>query len=373
MYLNESHPRKSSRKPLAAKAQKLLEALLVWIWVVILCIASSMNAQIVHEEIKTGVSSESASVTTSASLSGVSGDLYLAAISTKARLHLDGVSGLGLNWTLLKKQCGGRGSTMVELWMAQGTPSGDGPVTAHFPAATSNAVIVVSHYSGVNSANPIGNVISGSTNGEDGGCTGGTDGSTYSFNLPTAGDDAVVYAAVAVRSRPHSPGGGYTEQAEIMQGTPNAAAGIAVVDKQIASVSSVTVNGSLSGVTDWAVAAVEIMPSGGGTTSVNTTLASPSTFQLEQNYPNPFNPSTVINFSLPAAGNVRLRVYDLSGQLVRTLVSGEMPAGQHSVRWHGDDAFNRFVAAGMYFYKIEVEGKNSTYIFAQTRRMLFLK
>jgi hypothetical protein len=191
-------------------------------------------------------------------------------------------------------------------------------------------------------------------------------------------DDAVVYAAVALRSKTHTAGAGFAELTEITQGDiPNVQAGMAVVERKIASVAGAAVNGSLGGVTDWAVVAVEIKPQAGATnvetTPANTASGLPSAFQLEPNHPNPFNPSTVISFSLQAASNVRLRVYDLSGQLVRTLVTGEMPAGQHSVRWHGDDAFNRFVAAGMYFYKIEVEGKNGNYLFAQTRRMLFLK
>jgi len=96
-------------------------------------------------------------------------------------------------------------------------------------------------------------------------------------------------------------------------------------------------------------------------------------YELAQSYPNPFNPSTLINFSLPVPGDVKLRVYDINGQLVRTLVAGEMSAGRHSVSWNGRHELNRIVAAGMYIYKITVEDANGRHLFTQTRRMLFLK
>ncbi|MGH7451176.1 MAG: FlgD immunoglobulin-like domain containing protein [bacterium] len=346
--------------------------------------ASTVN-QVMLEEIKTGTSTESVTVTTSANLIAVSGHLYLAAISTKARVHLDGVSGLGLTWTLVKKQCAGRGSTSVELWMAMGTPNGNGPVTATFPAAPSNAVITVVRYSGVYGDDPIGNVVSFSANGEDGPCTGGVDADNYSFNLATTTNDAVVYTAVALRSRTHTPGAGYTERAEISQGTPNAAAGIAVMDKKIVSVSNVAVNGALNGITDWSAVAVEIKAQTGVTTVIDEHSASPFDFQLGQNYPNPFssaarspavsgrNPGTQINFSLPASGKVILDIYNETGQLVRTLVEGEMATGPHSVRWNGLNQLGTAMAAGIYLYRVVVRGKTGEIVFAQTRRMTLLK
>jgi hypothetical protein len=350
---------------------------------------SGASNQVVLEEIQTGTSNESVTVTTSANLVAVSGHLYLAAISTKARLHIDGVSGLGLNWTLLKKQCAGRGTTMVEVWMALGTPTGNGPVTANFPAAPTNAVITVLRYSGVNGGNPIGNVISGSTTGEDGNglCTGGTDTGHYSFNLSTTVNDAVVYAAVALRSRTHSPGAGYTERAEISQGTPNAAAGIAVMDKKVTAASTVFVNGALNDSTDWSVVAVEIKPlasaSKRGALATSESMTLPADFQLEQNYPNPFssearsrlagNPGTMIRFSLPAIGKVTVNIYNETGQLVRTLIEGEKAAGWHSMHWNGRNQLGKTVAAGVYLYRIIVHGEAGDVVFAQTRRMTLLK
>jgi hypothetical protein len=74
----------------------------------------------------------------------------------------------------------------------------------------------------------------------------------------------------------------------------------------------------------------------------------PKEFGLSQNYPNPFNPSTVINFAIPKASFVTLKVYDASGREVQTLFSGEKSAGNHSVTFNAQG-----LSSGVYFYKIE--------------------
>ncbi|MFH1843967.1 MAG: FlgD immunoglobulin-like domain containing protein, partial [bacterium] len=74
--------------------------------------------------------------------------------------------------------------------------------------------------------------------------------------------------------------------------------------------------------------------------------------------PNPFNPSTVIPFSLPSAGRVELKIFDLAGRLIRTLVSTGLPAGDHEVVWNGQDDRGRGVASGTYYVRL-VAGKNS--------------
>lgn len=78
---------------------------------------------------------------------------------------------------------------------------------------------------------------------------------------------------------------------------------------------------------------------------------------LEQNYPNPFNPSTRIPFSLTAGGSVRLEIFDTSGRHVRTLLDGELPAGEHLLEWDGRDAQGGLVAAGVYFSKLSAGGQ----------------
>jgi len=74
---------------------------------------------------------------------------------------------------------------------------------------------------------------------------------------------------------------------------------------------------------------------------------------LDQNRPNPFNPSTEILYSLPAASAVSLRVFDLRGRLVDTLVSEEQIAGSHVVEWDGTDSAGHSVASGVYVYQLQ--------------------
>ncbi|MCK9558748.1 MAG: T9SS type A sorting domain-containing protein [Candidatus Cloacimonetes bacterium] len=93
----------------------------------------------------------------------------------------------------------------------------------------------------------------------------------------------------------------------------------------------------------------------------------PGQMTLFQNYPNPFNPSTTISFSLPQASKVHLDIYNLKGQLVKTLVNTDMEAGIHSVVWNGRDKNNQTVASGVYFYRL------SSPDYSQTKRMLLMK
>jgi hypothetical protein len=94
----------------------------------------------------------------------------------------------------------------------------------------------------------------------------------------------------------------------------------------------------------------------------------PNVFALYQNVPNPFNPTTSIRFDVPAGGGiVSLRVYDVSGRLVRTLVGGPQTAGQKTVTWDGRNAAGNTVAAGAYLYRLTAPG------FEQTRKMILIK
>ena len=88
----------------------------------------------------------------------------------------------------------------------------------------------------------------------------------------------------------------------------------------------------------------------------------PNTFALEQNYPNPFNPSTTISFSLAQAGFVTLKVYNVLGQEVATLLQDRRDAGSFQVSF---DASN--LSSGLYFYRLETEG------FVSVRQMMLIK
>ena len=81
----------------------------------------------------------------------------------------------------------------------------------------------------------------------------------------------------------------------------------------------------------------------------------PTAYALEQNIPNPFNPATTIRFSLPEAGQVRLVIYNVSGQVVRTLLNQEMPVGFHAVTWDGTDSYGRQLSSGVYLYRVTSE------------------
>ncbi|MFQ5946682.1 MAG: Ig-like domain-containing protein, partial [Anaerolineae bacterium] len=225
---------------------------------------------VMYEETQTGEASNAATVTTAGSLTGVSGDLYLAAVSMKPYREVTDVSGLGLSWTEGRGQCAGRNQTGVAVWWALGVPTGDGPVTATLAGTPKNAVIAVSRYSGVDPAMPVGNVVSANTNGTEGACSGGSDNAAYSLTLDTTVDGAVVYGAAAPRHKTHTPGAGYTERAEIHYGSGGSVAGMAVEDRVVATASPVVVDGAFGGSVDWAVVGLEITPGTGGGGGANT-------------------------------------------------------------------------------------------------------
>ena len=106
----------------------------------------------------------------------------------------------------------------------------------------------------------------------------------------------------------------------------------------------------------------------------STVSALPKEFALNQNYPNPFNPATAIDFAVPNNARVTLSVFNLLGQEIRTLVSGERQPGAYSVTWDGRDDFGKAVASGLYIYKmtaISTSGEAGN--FTQSRKLMLLK
>lgn len=73
---------------------------------------------------------------------------------------------------------------------------------------------------------------------------------------------------------------------------------------------------------------------------------------LKQNYPNPFNPSTCIDFYLPQSANIKLAIYNIKGQLIKTLANGTFPAGNQNFVWNGIDNQGNKVSSGVYMYKL---------------------
>ena len=95
--------------------------------------------------------------------------------------------------------------------------------------------------------------------------------------------------------------------------------------------------------------------------------AIPEDYALAQNLPNPFNPSTTISYEVPKSGRVKLVIYNLLGQEVRTLVDENIESGFYTVVWDGADTFGRQVASGIYIYRMN-SGE-----FSAIKRMMFLK
>jgi glycosidase len=104
--------------------------------------------------------------------------------------------------------------------------------------------------------------------------------------------------------------------------------------------------------------------------AVGTDERVPAEFALEQNYPNPFNPATTIRFSLPAAADVSLTVFDVLGREVASLAIGRRAAGVHTAVWDGRNAEGNAVGSGIYFYRLSVNGGTNSVL---VRKMGLLK
>ena len=94
----------------------------------------------------------------------------------------------------------------------------------------------------------------------------------------------------------------------------------------------------------------------------NQTSLKPSDYQLKQNYPNPFNPTTTISFDLPVRTFVSLKVYDLIGKEVATIVDEDMAAGSYSKIWNVSS-----MPSGIYFYRMQTKS------FTDTKKLVLLK
>ena len=91
-------------------------------------------------------------------------------------------------------------------------------------------------------------------------------------------------------------------------------------------------------------------------------------FNLYNNYPNPFNPSTKIEFVIPQKSNVVLKIYDILGKEIATLLNSEMENGNHSINFNAEN-----LSSGVYFYKIDVTSSEGNNSFSETKKMLLMK
>ncbi|MFO7659628.1 MAG: FlgD immunoglobulin-like domain containing protein, partial [Candidatus Cloacimonadaceae bacterium] len=102
-------------------------------------------------------------------------------------------------------------------------------------------------------------------------------------------------------------------------------------------------------------------------TNISDPVNPSAVISLAQNYPNPFKNTTSITFDLSKDSEVTLNIYNIKGQLVKTLVQGMTKSGNHSLDWSGDDHNGKKVSTGLYFYKLQSGEK------AITRKLLLLR
>ncbi len=106
---------------------------------------------------------------------------------------------------------------------------------------------------------------------------------------------------------------------------------------------------------------------GGSISSSENIISAPDNYLLSQNYPNPFNPSTAISYSVPVKSNVTIKIFDILGNKIQTLIEEDTPAGIHKVLWNA-----AAIPSGVYFYQLTAvpEGRHT---FIQTRKMILIK
>ena len=93
----------------------------------------------------------------------------------------------------------------------------------------------------------------------------------------------------------------------------------------------------------------------------------PEAYALLNNYPNPFNPETTIKYHLPDPSHVKVEIYNMVGQVVRTLVDNQQNAGRYAVQWDATNADGQSLASGIYFYRVQAAD------FHDVKKMLLLK
>jgi flagellar hook assembly protein FlgD len=109
------------------------------------------------------------------------------------------------------------------------------------------------------------------------------------------------------------------------------------------------------------------------TTGVGEGEEIPTVFSIGNNYPNPFNPSTVIRYGVPQQSTVSLKIYNVLGQEIATLVDEVKSAGFFTVQWNGTNQFGSEVASGIYLYLFEAKAVDGSETFKESKKMLLLE
>jgi hypothetical protein len=302
-----------------------------------------------------GASMDSTRVRTANPVSAVSGDLYLASITSSTYKEVVSVTGMGLTWSRLVSQCAARDQTGVEVWLGQGEPQ-SGVVMAQLMDVAAGSVIIVSRYSGADPDHPVGAMLSGNTLGLSGTCTGGTDSDTISFPFTTTAPNALVFSTIAIQNEDFTPGGGWIQRELIRTGVGNDESGMLVMDRSVPSTGTIGLDGTYSNVADWAVIGIEIHPAPSQTTDSPDLFTSDgavheASLQILGSLSAPG--SRVIELDLPWTSPVRLTLHDVRGRRLLEVWSGTLPAGRNRLTWLGTpDAIE--APAGIYFMRARV-------------------
>ncbi len=319
-------------------------------------------ATVAFEGSSSGGSTGALSVSTASAVPAAGNQLYLAAISTKDHQGVVGVAGMGLTWTRVLAQCGARSATGIEVWMGRGSPV-SGVVTATFAAAPSNAVILVSRYSGTDANGPFGAMLSANTLGLSGPCDGGTDSAAFSIPFTTTASHSVGYAAVAIRQKVLSPGVTWTQRDILQVGSGGNRCGVAVMDQALpGGPGTVPLDGTFNDSVDWAVIGLEIVAGGGLATDAPTGVrdAQEAALWIQGGIgPSPLH----IEVAVPSATASRLTLHDIRGRLVDTLWQGVLPGGRYGLDLPADPA----IPSGIYFLRAELGARRLS------RRVLLLR
>jgi hypothetical protein len=151
------------------------------------------------------------------------------------------------------------------------------------------------------------------------------------------------------------------------------------VPKITGTIDSITISGlSLKATYYFAIKVSDEVPNWSGLSNVvSVTITSleklrrnyslPKSYHLAQNYPNPFNPVTYISYQLPENTKVKLKIYNITGQLVKVLVDELQRGGYYNIKWDGRDDKGNTVSSGLYIYRLETRN------FICTKRMVLLK
>ncbi len=307
-----------------------------------------------------GGSSQSTTVSTTSSVVAVDSDLYLAAIATKKYKEVANVTGMGLSWTRVLAQCGGRHQTGVEVWLGSGSPS-SGPVTATLVEAPDGAALIVSRYSGAD-VTTLGSIVGANTHGVAGPCDGGTDAITYSVPTTTMFGNGVLFTAVAMRDKQLTVDASWAQRGLAQGGSGGGTAGLVVMDQTLGSPGNVTLEGAFDEPVDWAIIAVEIGP------GFAAKHHAPDSVQDVQLVVHAGRNGRVARIELasPRATSLHAVVFDVRGRFVRELFDGTMPAGRIELTWSAPRGGTQ-VPAGVYFLRAALDDR------VLTRRILHVR